>query len=74
MHMVRELRTALARLIVRHLTRPRPLVVRAWLRLAADTQEVEHKRRCLKAVLEIHPDDEPASLAFLVLDQRRPTS
>ena len=35
--MLDTFRTVLARLIVQHLTRPRELVIRAWLWLAADT-------------------------------------
>jgi hypothetical protein len=41
---------------------------------AADTQDAEDKRRSLKAVLELDPENEPASLALVVLDQARPES
>jgi hypothetical protein len=38
------------------------------------TDNLEEKRRCLKAVLALDPENEPASLALLLFDQRRPTS
>jgi len=63
-----------ARFVVHQLHRPRPLVIRAWLWLAAKADELEEKRRCLNAVLQLDPENEPATLALLVLDQRRPTS
>ena len=47
--MIDRFRTRLARLIIRHLTRPRELVIRAWLWLAADTDDVEVKWLCLHA-------------------------
>jgi hypothetical protein len=68
-----NLRTVLARFIVRHLTRS-PLVVQGWLSLAAQADDVEEKRRCLNAVLQLDPENEAASVALLVLDQTRPTS
>ena len=74
MHILDRLRTLLAKFIVKHLTRPRALVVQTWLWLAAKSQDVEDKRRCLNAVLELDPENEPASLALLLLDQERPTS
>lgn len=74
MHVVNDLRTVLARLIPHHLRHPRALAIRAWLWLAAESQDIEEKRRCLAAVLELDPENEPASLALLVPDQRRPTS
>ena len=69
-----SLRTLLGRFVSRHLGRPRSLVIHAWLWLAAEAGDVEEKRRCLHAVLELDPENEPASLALLVLDQDRPTS
>ena len=66
-------RTLLATIIVSRLTRPRPLIIRAWLWLAAEADNLEEKRRCLNAVLRLDPDNEPASLALLLLDQKRPT-
>ena len=67
-----SLRTAFAKLVVGHLTRPQMLVVRCWLWLAAGSRDLEYKRHCLKAVLELEPDNEPASLGLLVLDHTRP--
>jgi len=72
--MPNSLRTALARLIVRHLRRPRPPVIQPWLWLAAEADPLEEERRCLNAVLQLDPENEPASLALLLLDQQRPTS
>ena len=43
------------------------VVVAAWLWLAADTDDVEEKRRCLKAVLEVAPDNSEALLALAAL-------
>jgi len=71
---VDRFRTLLAKFIASGVTRPRPLVVQAWLWLAAEAGDIEDKRRCLNAILELNPDNEPASLALLVLDQRRPES
>jgi len=72
--MIDRLRTLPAKLIVEHLRRLRPLVIRAWFWLAAQADDLEEKRRCLNAVLELDPENEPATLALLVFDQRRPTS
>jgi len=69
-----NLRTLLAGIITQCLQHPRPLVIRAYLWLAANTQDIQGKRRCLNAVLELDPEDEPATPALLILDQTRPTS
>lgn len=60
----------------RDLHRPRPhlFVIRASFRLAAKADDIKGKRHCLKAVLQLDPENEPASLALLVLDERRPES
>jgi hypothetical protein len=52
-------RTLSAYLITHNLRRPRALVVAAWLWLAARTDDLDEKRRCLEAVLELEPDNEP---------------
>lgn len=65
--MIDSVRTLVAEFIVRHLTRPRELVTGAWLWLAADTDEPEERRRGLKAVLELDPDDTRALLALVAL-------
>ena len=70
--MVDGLRTILARFVAHHLHRP--LVTQALLWLAAEADELEEKGRCLNAVLQLDPENEPASLALLLLDQRRPES
>jgi len=67
-----NLRTAIAGVIASRVDRPRLLVVQAWLWLAANHRDLEGKRRCLDAVLQLEPENETASLALLVLDQRRP--
>ena len=67
--MVDTFRTLLARLIVRYLTRPRPLVIRAWFWLAAQTDELEEKRRCLEAVLELNPESQSAHGGLALLHQ-----
>ena len=62
--MTQHLRTLSARLITRWLRRPRALVVRAWFWLAAQTDDLDEKRRCLEAILELAPDNEPAGAAL----------
>lgn len=59
--------TLLARFIVRHLHRPSPLVVAGWLLQAAEADEPDEKRRCLKPVLGLDPDNSRAPLALLAL-------
>ena len=68
--MVDVLRTVTARLIAHHLRRPRPLVIHAWLWLAAETEDVEEKWRCLQAVLELNPEHQAARAASALLFQR----
>jgi len=72
--MLDRLRTVIARSTVGYLNRPVSLVVAAWLWLAAEADDTEVKRRCLNAILELDPENEPASLALLVLDHKRPDS
>ena len=62
-------RTILARFTVRHLRRPRPLVIRAWLWLAAETEDLEEKRGCLEAVLELNPESQSARAGLALLYQ-----
>ena len=59
-----RLRTLSARLITRWLRRPRALVVRAWFWLAAHTDDLDEKRRCLEAILGLDPNCEPANAAL----------
>ena len=68
--MLDKIRTLLARLIVKHLTRPLFLVIHAWLWLASDTHDVEEKWRCLQAVLELNPEQQAARAASALLFQR----
>jgi hypothetical protein len=37
-----------------------------------ETEGLELKRPCLNSVLDLDPENEPASLALLLFDQRRP--
>jgi len=67
-------RTLPAKFIVQHLAHPRPLVVQAWLWLAAKAKDLVDKRHCVNTILELDPENEPASLALLVLDRKRPTN
>ena len=55
------LSAAAATLVVRYRNRPHPLVAQAWLWLAAQTDNLEEKRRCLNAVLQLDPEDETTS-------------
>ena len=68
--MIDKLRTLPARFIVQHLTRLLLLVIHAWLWLAADTDDVEEKWRCLQAVLELNPEHQAACAASALLFQR----
>jgi hypothetical protein len=65
--MVDRLRTLAARVIVRHFPRARSLVVAAWSWLAAETDDLEEKRRCLEEVLGLDPDNESARMALLAV-------
>ena len=60
--------------MAQHLPGPRPLVLHSWLWLAAEADDIEEKRHCLNRVLGLDPENGPASLALLVLDQRTPAS
>jgi hypothetical protein len=64
----------LARFMVHQLRLPRPLVIYPWLWLAAKADDLDRKRHCLQAVLQVDPENEPASLAPLLLHQQRPPS
>lgn len=48
----------------------RPLVIRPWLWLAAHTDDVEEKWRCLQAVLELNPEHQAARALSALLFQR----
>ena len=63
--MIDQSGTHLADFIVQHLSRPRPLVVAAWHWLAAQTDDIEEKKRCLWAVLDLDPDNMRALLGLL---------
>jgi len=63
-----------ARFVVHQLHRPRPLVIRAWLWLAAESAEIGEKRPCLNEVLHLARENQPATSALLVLDETRPTN
>jgi hypothetical protein len=70
--MIHRLRTRHASFMVTHFTRPTMVTVPCWLWLAAKSPNTEDKRRCLRAVLQLDADNEPASRALLLLDQQRP--
>lgn len=70
--MLDELRSILARFIVRHLHHPRSHVVAAPLWLAADADEREERRRCLKAALETDRDNTRALVALVALRLGKP--
>lgn len=40
------------------------LVVRAWAWLCANTDDLDEKRRCLEAILELAPDLEETRMAL----------
>ena len=68
--MADKLRTRLARFIVQHLNCPLLLVIHARLWLAADTDDVEEKWRCLQAELQLNPEHQAARAASALLFQR----
>ncbi len=70
MLMVDRLRTLLAKLVVEHLARPRPLVIHAWLWLAAETDDVEEKWLFPQAVLQLNPEHQATRTASALLFQR----
>jgi hypothetical protein len=55
--MVDRLRTLAARAIAEYLRHPRSLVIRAWFWLAAQTDDLQEKRRCLNAMLQLDPEN-----------------
>jgi hypothetical protein len=71
--MIHQLCTLSARLIIRWLRRPRALVVPAWFWLAAQADNLDEKLRCLEAILELKPDNEPANMALLGILQQQQT-
>jgi hypothetical protein len=65
------LRTLSAHLLTRWLRRPRALVVRAWVWLCAHTEDLDEKRRCLEAILELDSKLEWAQLALQQVRHRQ---
>ena len=70
MLMIDKFRTLLAKLMVEYLARPRPLVIHAWLCLAAETDDVEEKWVFQQAVLQLNPEHQAARAASALLFQR----
>ena len=62
--MIARLRTFLACIITRYLPGPRVLLVRAWAWLAAETDDLAEKERCLEAIVDLEPDAEWARMAL----------
>ena len=62
--MLDHIRTLSARLITRFLPGPRALLVRAWAWLAAETDDLAEKERCLEAIVDLEPDAEWARMAL----------
>ena len=62
--MVNHIRTLLTRLITRHRLGPRSLQIRAWAWLAASTDDLEEKMRCLKAIVALDPSLDWAQAAL----------
>ena len=69
--MIARLRTFLACIITRYLPGPRVLLVRAWAWLAAETDDLAEKERCLEAIVDLEPDAEWAQIALQGVRQRR---
>jgi hypothetical protein len=72
--MLDHFRVAVAPFTTRHLQRWHAFAIRAWFWLAVQTDHLEEKRRYLNAILELDPENEPATLALPLFNQRRPTS
>jgi hypothetical protein len=51
---------------------PHGLVVSARFWLAAETEDIEEKKRCLCAILDLDPDNTEALLALTVLRTQKP--
>ena len=69
--MLKAIRTFSARLITRHRLGPRSLQVRAWAWLAANTDDLAEKVRCLEAIVALDPDLEWAKAALLSIRYRQ---
>jgi hypothetical protein len=41
---------------------------------AAEAGDIENKRRCLNAVLQLDAENEPAALTLVLLDEARPSN
>lgn len=46
-------------------------MIRAWLWLAAETDDPNEKRRCLEAVLGLNPESQAARAGVALLHQRQ---
>jgi hypothetical protein len=66
--------STMAKFVVQYLPGPSLLLVTPWLCLAANAGDVEEKCRSLNAVLPLDPENEPATLALLLLERTTPTS
>jgi len=69
--MIDCLRTLSARLITRYRLGPCSLQVRAWAWLAAETDGLAEKVRCLEAIVALDPDLEWARTALEDMRYRR---
>lgn len=67
-----NLRTILAKCIVQHFHRPRPLVVAAWFWLGVETDDLDEERDCTWAVLDLDLDNAGALLALAQLRLGKP--
>ena len=62
--MINRLRSLSASLITHHHLGPRILQIRTWAWLTAETDDLEEKMRCLKAIVALDPDLEWARAAL----------
>ena len=62
--MINHLRTLLARFFTRCRIGPVILRVRAWARLAAETEDLAEKVRCLEAIVALDPSLEWSQIPF----------
>ena len=62
--MINHIRTLSTRFFTHHNIGPVILRIRAWAWLAAETDDLAEKERCLEAILELEPDAEWARVAL----------
>ena len=68
--MIDQLHTHSARFITRHSLGPDALQVRAWVWLAAETDDIAEKVRCLEVIVTLDPQLPWAQVALQAMRER----